>query len=79
RAIRSDVTYFHILLDHHSLIKANGMWTESLYLGSECMKMLSPGSRSEIFDLFPHLIGNLGGFGQKVRYQPKSNQVSLLI
>lgn len=72
------VTYFHILLDQHSLIKANGMWAESLFLGSQCMEMLSPGSRSEIFDLFPQLHGDISGYGQRARHQIRSKEAELL-
>jgi hypothetical protein len=73
------VTYFHILLDQHNLLQANGLWSESLYLGSECMKMLSPPNRSEIFDLFPQLGGELYGYGQTARQQVQSDVAALLI
>ncbi|WP_298857099.1 Hint domain-containing protein [uncultured Sulfitobacter sp.] len=73
------VTYYHILLDCHSLIQANGMWSESLYLGAECMEMLSPHSRCEVFDIFPQLAGNLGGYGDRARHQLKSKEAVLLI
>jgi hypothetical protein len=72
------VTYYHILLDRHSLIAANGMWSESLYLGSQCMEMLTQTGRSEIFDAFPRLRSNLGGYGQSVRQQVKLKEATLL-
>ncbi|MEP5151972.1 Hint domain-containing protein [Planktotalea sp.] len=76
---QSQVTYYHILLDQHSLILANGMWSESLYLGSQCMDMLSPQSRNEIFDLFPQFGGNLEGYGQKARQFLKPKEAALLV
>jgi len=73
------VTYVHILLDRHGLLKANGMWSESLYLASQSMEMLPSGSRAEIFDLFPDLRGNLGGYGDRVRHQLKPREYQLLL
>lgn len=75
----ASVSYFHILLDQHNLVQANGLWSESLFLGSECMRMLSPPSRSEIFELFPKLGGELYGYGQTARQQVKANVAELLI
>jgi hypothetical protein len=72
------VAYFHILLDQHSLVLANGMWSESLFLGSECMEMLSPASRAEIWNLFPHLGGCLEGYGKRARQQIKPKEAHLL-
>lgn len=79
RSAQTSVTYYHLLLDNHSLIRANGLWSESLYLGSECMKMLEPDSRSQIFDLFPTLGGDLGGYGQTARQQIKPHEAALLM
>lgn len=79
RSTVASVSYFHILLDHHNLVQANGLWSESLYLGSECMKMLSPSDRSEIFDLFPQLGSDVSGYGQTARQQVQPNVGALLI
>lgn len=74
-----EVTYIHLLLDQHSLICANGMWAESLYLGSQCMEMLAPVSRAEVFDLFPQVRGNLGGYGPKIRPELCKRETQLLL
>jgi Ca2+-binding RTX toxin-like protein len=50
-----DVTYFHILFDQHEIIYANGVPTESLYLGEEAQKSLSAAGREEIYTLFPEV------------------------
>lgn len=73
------VTYFHILLEQHNLVQANGLWSETLYLGSQAMEMLSPRSHSEIFQLFPALGGNLGGYGPTARQQVKPKEALLLM
>ena len=51
----SGVQYFHILLDRHEIIYANGLETESLYLGAQALKTLSPEALDEIEQLFPGL------------------------
>ncbi|SDD17901.1 Hint domain-containing protein [Paracoccus isoporae] len=56
--LAEDVTefeYFHILFDRHEIIYANGAATESLYLGTECMKHMRPLLREEILTIFPEL------------------------
>ena len=50
-----DVFYFHLLLDHHEIVYANGVPSESLYLGQEAQKSLSPVGQKEIVALFPEL------------------------
>jgi Ca2+-binding RTX toxin-like protein len=50
-----DVTYFHILFDQHEIIYADQVPTESLYLGEEAQKSLSPEGREEVYALFPEV------------------------
>jgi Ca2+-binding RTX toxin-like protein len=50
-----DVTYFHILFDQHEIVFANGVHSESLYLGQQALKCLSPEGREEIYTLFPEV------------------------
>jgi Ca2+-binding RTX toxin-like protein len=50
-----DVTYFHILFDQHEIVYANGVPSESLYLGQQAQKYLSPEGREEIYTLFPEV------------------------
>lgn len=47
------VTYFHILFDQHEIVYANGVLSESLYLGREAQRSLTPAGREEIHALFP--------------------------
>jgi hypothetical protein len=47
------VTYFHVLFDQHEIIYADQVPTESLYLGEEAQKSLSPEGREEVYALFP--------------------------
>lgn len=49
------VEYWHILFDDHQIVFSNGALTESLYLGQEAKKALSPSAAAEIKELFPKL------------------------
>ena len=46
------VTYIHLLLDGHEIIFANGIPSESLFLGEEAVKSLGHGATSKIATLF---------------------------
>ena len=49
------VDYFHILLDHHEVLFANGALAESLFLGPQAIKSLAADQLDEIGQLFPEL------------------------
>lgn len=48
----SSVTYVHIMCDDHEIIDAEGALAETLYTGSEAMKVLSDTARQEIAKIF---------------------------
>lgn len=50
-----NVTYWHFLCDRHEVVFANDTPAESLYLGAEARKALSPHARDEIALMFPDL------------------------
>ena len=54
------VRYFHLLLDDHHIINANGISAESLHLGPEGLKAMTPAARSELALIFPTLAGASG-------------------
>ncbi|MGR3713129.1 MAG: Hint domain-containing protein [Shimia sp.] len=47
------VTYFHILLERHGLVKTHGIWAESLFPGFETETILTAEQRAEINRLRP--------------------------
>ncbi|MGD9295027.1 MAG: Hint domain-containing protein, partial [Roseobacter sp.] len=49
------VTYCHILFDKHQLVRASGIWSESLYPGDMTLQTVNPAARAEIENLFPDL------------------------
>ncbi len=51
----TEVQYFHFVLEEHSIVIAEHAYTESLYTGSEALKMLGPDALEELAFLFPDL------------------------
>lgn len=49
------LTYFHILMDGHHVINANGLATESLYLGAEGLDAMTPAALYELETILPSL------------------------
>lgn len=48
----ADVTYYHVLLDVHEVLLAEGLPAESLFLGAEVLKTLSSEAINEICTIF---------------------------
>jgi len=53
------VEYFHLLFDCHEVVIAEGVPTESFFLGPEALKSMPLDARQEIVTLFPE-VGELG-------------------
>jgi hypothetical protein len=49
------VEYFHILLDRHEIVAANGLPCESLYPGTRALDGIAPSSREEVLALLSRL------------------------
>lgn len=47
--------YWHLLLDGHHVVQAEGAWAETLFPGEEALKGLACAAREEILTLFPQL------------------------
>ncbi|MEO0939369.1 MAG: Hint domain-containing protein [Pseudomonadota bacterium] len=54
-AARAPVTYFHLVMDGHQIVWAEGAETESFYPGPMGLAALSPAARAEMEALFPGL------------------------
>ncbi|MFD1883315.1 Hint domain-containing protein [Paracoccus pacificus] len=52
------VTYFHLMLENHEIVFANGAEAETLYPGPQVIESLSPAAAEEIFTIFPALRGS---------------------
>lgn len=54
---RPRVTYLHFTLDRHEVVFAEGLATESLYLGDMALAALDRAARDELAAIFPELAG----------------------
>jgi hypothetical protein len=65
---KSQVTYYHILLERHEILLADGLTTESFFPGPTALKMLRAKQREVIFSLFPGLREcRADGYGPQAR------------
>ncbi|MFD2738628.1 Hint domain-containing protein [Sulfitobacter aestuarii] len=55
RRVGGRVSYHHLLLDAHHLLRSEGQWSESLYPGDMTRQNVNPAARREIETLFPDL------------------------
>lgn len=62
-----EVEYFHILLEDHQSVSANGLECETLFIDALQSGALSSDARDEICGIFPELVSDLGEFGQSYR------------
>lgn len=51
------VTYYHVLLDRHDILMANGAPCESLYAGPQALRSMSEAERAELSAILPEVIG----------------------
>ncbi len=52
---RNAVTYVHLLLPEHALIRAEGAWVESFYPGPQGLAARDPAARADLFQRVPPL------------------------
>jgi len=75
---KEPVEYYHILLDCHSTVFANGLESETLHPGEAMNSAMSSEARSEICEIFPSIASDLGEFGDQVSPSLKSYEARLL-
>lgn len=63
---RGDVTYFHVMLDRHEIVFANGLAAESLYLGAQALRSIPAQALGEICTLLDVPLAGLGQSGGPV-------------
>jgi hypothetical protein len=82
RAVRvvegGEVTYLHLLFDHHEVVMANGLPCESYFPGDEAMASFDAGVQDEILRLFPMLRDGAATFGPLARQELKAREARLL-
>lgn len=49
------VTYHHFMFDRHQIVRADGIWAESLRPGPAILSTLGRAAQEELFEIFPEL------------------------
>ena len=78
RSAMEMVTYYHIMLDTHAVLISNGAATESFYPGDMSLSAIGSSARNVLFDVFPDLRANTGGYGNTARVCLKEHEAQLL-
>lgn len=74
------ITYFSLLCDRHEVIQAEGACSETFYPGPTALKMISPGLRREVEELFPALKSDPEtGYGAKARRTLDKKETEALV
>jgi hypothetical protein len=75
-----EVEYLHLLFDRHQVIWAEGLATESLFLGVQAWGSLERGAVEEILAIFPELDARTGkGYGPTARRVLKAHEAQVMI
>ncbi|MBE9476001.1 MAG: Hint domain-containing protein [Proteobacteria bacterium] len=74
-----EVEYYHILLDNHQIIFAEGCPSESFHPGGQAMTSFSKATQQEIYELFPALKGDIGNYGKTARISLKSHETAIAL
>ncbi|MEM0976564.1 MAG: Hint domain-containing protein [Pseudomonadota bacterium] len=57
RSSKNIVDYWHLSTGAHDLVRANGLWVETLYLGKEAWSRMTRPQKQEIVSIFPDVFG----------------------
>ncbi len=63
----TDLSFYNLMFDQHQIITANGLETESYHPGNFGVAAMSLEMQMQMRQIFPHLNGDLNGFGKTAR------------
>ncbi|NOX40310.1 MAG: Hint domain-containing protein [Alphaproteobacteria bacterium] len=63
----ADLLFYNLMFDQHQIITANGLETESYHPGNFGVAAMSLEMQMQMRQIFPHLGGDLNGFGKTAR------------
>lgn len=73
-----EVTYVHLLLPSHHVIRANGVETESFHPASAALSALSDADRSRLVDLMPGISRDPHSYGGYARRNLTASETAIL-
>jgi Hint domain len=74
----SEVSYVHVLLDHHNIVWANGLETESFHPGHAALEMIEPVQRAALLAVLPGLVTGAEGYGPAARRSLSAPEAAIL-
>ncbi len=74
-----EVTYFHMLFDHHEVVLSEGVATESFLPGAQTLPNFDSEIQNELFELFPSLAADADSYGATVRPNVRGYEAAPLI
>lgn len=75
----AQVTYIHMMLDHHQIVFANGVPTESFHAADGGISAMDARAREAMFAAFPRLRSNLEAYGGTARRCLRGHEARLLL
>ena len=80
RVTGGEVEYLHLLFDRHQVIMAEGLASESLFIGGQALTALTEGAVAEILTIFPELDTRSGeGYGPTARRVLKAHEAQVMM
>ncbi|WP_135501533.1 Hint domain-containing protein [Roseovarius aestuariivivens] len=76
---RDEITYLHLMFDHHKVIYAEGIATESFHAGDMGLTAISAAAREELFAIFSELRSAPGHHLETARLCLKKHEAQLLM
>lgn len=73
-----EVTYVHLLLERHQIIRANGLETESFHPANAALDMIEPGQRRALAALLPGVESDAGSYGDYARRNLSAPEAAIL-
>ncbi|WP_208348604.1 Hint domain-containing protein [Pseudaestuariivita rosea] len=72
------VEYIHIMFDHHEIITANGVPSESFHPNDYTLSAIGDDTRDELYHLFPQLRHNPARYGDTARMSLTATEARLI-
>lgn len=73
-----EVSYIHVLLDHHQVLWANGLETESFHPASASLCALAEGDRQRLLDRYPDVAEDPHTYGGFARRKLTTSEAAIL-
>ncbi|MGR3369697.1 MAG: Hint domain-containing protein [Sagittula sp.] len=74
-----EVTYVHLALDRHQVIWAEGVASESFFIGPQALDSLTPDLHAGLIEVFPQLVEGTEWYGATARPCLKRHETEMLL